>query len=221
MVLRCPAIPTGSQTRCPRRGKYRAPGAGETPIARSGQTSRRLPRKRRRCASAMSLSSSGRFSFVLLTPESTYSPETVQPRCSQYSRSSRVCIDEGSDLCQGFNGKQWAGPNILEWSPRFKRESVNKYTSRLFNAHEATRCGRDSLFPREIPSWSTLRRRVSHGVRPAAGPLRPERGTKQGNGTARHSQPAQKPFAGCFCDGLRSVVSDGRRTCYAPNFLSM
>src|SRR5271155_1970228 len=40
----------------------------------------------------MSLSSSGRRSFAPEKPVSTYSPATVQPRRSQYSRNSRNCI---------------------------------------------------------------------------------------------------------------------------------
>ena len=48
--------------------------------------------KRRLWASAISRSSSGRRSFAPEIPVSTYSPVTVHPRRSQYSRSSRVCI---------------------------------------------------------------------------------------------------------------------------------
>src|SRR5260370_15031005 len=40
----------------------------------------------------MSRSSSGRRSFAPEIPVSTYSPATVQPRRSQYSRNSRNCI---------------------------------------------------------------------------------------------------------------------------------
>src|ERR1700686_95312 len=45
-----------------------------------------------RCASSMRLSSSIRRSLVPEMPISTYSPATVQPRRSAYSRSSRVSI---------------------------------------------------------------------------------------------------------------------------------
>jgi hypothetical protein len=46
--------------------------------------------KRRRCASAIRRSSSGRFSFVPLMPLSTYSSAISHPRREQCSRNSRV-----------------------------------------------------------------------------------------------------------------------------------
>jgi hypothetical protein len=51
--------------------------------------------KWRRCAPYISLSSSGRRSFVPLIPISTYSPATVQPWRSAYSRSSQPVTGAG------------------------------------------------------------------------------------------------------------------------------
>jgi hypothetical protein len=48
--------------------------------------------KRLLLASALRRFSSGRESFAPDTPASTYSPTNSQPRCLQYSRSSRSCI---------------------------------------------------------------------------------------------------------------------------------